>query len=92
MSFANWVMMGVQVVCTVIVGFAGFFFKRELNRVESVITEVSELRTKLAEEYVRKDDYNRTNGEIQRKLDKMMDMLFEMNKNLNGGRYGKFEK
>lgn len=79
MNIVNWVIAGVQLICTIIVGGLGFFLKRELNKAEQAMSEVKDLKTKMAEEYVRKEDYNVSIGEILRRLDKIQDMLFEMN-------------
>nr|DAZ26048.1 MAG TPA: protein of unknown function (DUF5325) [Caudoviricetes sp.] len=77
-NIVNWVIAGVQLICTIIVGGLGFFLKRELNKAEQAMSEVKDLRTKMAEEYVRKEDYNRDSGEILRRLENIQNMLFEI--------------
>ena len=79
-SWANWVLLIVQVIGTAITGIIGFLLKRELNKADKTEKKVNELELKVAEEYVRKDDFNRTSGEILAKIDKIYDMLFKMDK------------
>lgn len=78
MGTTNWALMVVQLISTAIVGTIGFFLKRELNKSDRFMQKLSGLETKIAEEYVRKDDYNRVNGEILAKVDKIYDMLYEL--------------
>ena len=74
----SWIMLGAQILCTVITGCVGFLLKKEFNKAETAMRKVSELETKMAEEYVRKDDYNITNGEILRQLRKIEDMVLKI--------------
>ena len=65
----------VQIIATIVTGIIAFFLKRELNRVEGISRDLGKFKTKVAEEYVRKDDYNRANGEIMHRLDTIQEML-----------------
>ena len=67
----------VQFVELIVVGAFGWILKREFKKNERNSDEISRLETKMAEEYVRKDDYNLANGEVLRRLDKIQDTLLK---------------
>lgn len=79
MNIPNWILLIVQIATTGIVGAIGFFIKRELTKIEKVNSDLQRFKIKVSEEYVRKDDYNYSNGEILRRLEKIQDVLFKMN-------------
>lgn len=56
--------------------------KEELAEVK---TELNSFKIDIAKDYVTKEDFNETTGQIMKKLDKIMDLIMEMNK--SGGRY-----
>lgn len=82
MSFAEWLLLAVQLITTIVVGAIGFFLKRELKKNDVMENRLHKLEVKVAEEYVHKDDFNRVNGELLAKVDKIYDLLFE----IKGGR------
>lgn len=77
-NIPNWVLLAVQVISTTFVGGIGFFVKKEFAKSDEIIDRVNQLETKMAEEYVRKADYNLAQGEVLKKLDRIQDMLFEL--------------
>lgn len=59
MDMFSIILTVVQFVITVIFGVIAYFMKRELTRIERTSTDLSDFKTKVAEEYIRKEDYNR---------------------------------
>ena len=78
MSFAEWLLLAVQLITTIVVGAIGFFLKRELKRYDTLEHRLYKLEVKVAEECVHKDDFNRVNGELLAKVDKIYDLLFDI--------------
>lgn len=60
-------------------------FKVDCNKctVES-IRMMSDFRDEISKEYVKKEDYFQTASDINKKLDKIYDMLYELNKTKGG--------
>lgn len=50
-----------------------------------VLERLNEFKEDVSKEYVRKEDYLQTTGEIMKRLDKIYDMLYEMKGNVRGG-------
>lgn len=48
--------------------------------VKKVESELSEFKLSVAKDYVTKEDFNETTGQIMNKLDKIMDLIMEINK------------
>lgn len=71
----NWVLAAVQVITTVVVGIIGFYMKRDAKKTDRVAEDLPKFKLEVAENYVRKDDYNRNQSEIIRRLDKLQEML-----------------
>lgn len=71
----NWVLTLIQVSMTVIVGIIGFYLKRDSKRSDKCEKDIQDFRLEVSKNYVRKDDYNRNQSEIIRRLDKLQDML-----------------
>ena len=71
----NWVLAAVQVITTVVVGIIGFYMKRDAKKTDRVAEDLPRFKLEVAENYVRKDDYNRNQSEIIRRLDKLQEML-----------------
>jgi len=50
-----------------------------------VLERLNEFKDDVSKEYVRKEDYLQTTGEIMKRLDKIYDMLYEMRGSVRGG-------
>lgn len=69
----------MQLISTAVIGGFGFFMKKEMSKSDRMMSEFQQFKTKVAEEYVRKDDYNQNTGEILKQLSEIRSLL------LNGG-------
>lgn len=49
-----------------------------------VLEKLNEFKEDVSKEYVRKEDYLQTTGEIMKRLDKIYDMLYEMKGKVRG--------
>lgn len=78
LSLANWVMLAIEVVCTIIVSCISFFLKRELNKVEKISDRVHDIEMKMANEYVPKEDFYRSNGEIINRLEYIQGLVLKI--------------
>ena len=78
LSLANWVMLAIELVCTIIVSCISYFLKRELSKVERISDRVHKLEMDVANNYVSKEDFYRSNGEIISKLDYIQDLVIKI--------------
>lgn len=50
------------------------------DKIGDVKKELNEFKIEVSKEYVTKSDFNETTGQIMSKLDKIMDLIMEINK------------
>ncbi len=68
----------LQIIITIVMGIVAWIFKREFKKTDTTKQDISDFKTKVAEEYVRKDDYNIAQGEILHRLDDIQKMLIKV--------------
>lgn len=79
----------IELLVAIVLGGYGYFIKRTLDKLEksdeqnskeisSLKNSLNDFKQNVGKEFVRKEDYLQTTGEILKKLDKIFDMLYEM--------------
>lgn len=74
-NIPNWILLIVQLLSTAVMGGFGFFMKKEMTKSDRTASDLQEFKTKVAEEYVRKEDYSRNTGEILQQLSEIRTLL-----------------
>ena len=74
-NIPNWVLLIVQLILMAFMGGIWYFVKKEFKKTEMVERDLREFELHVAEEYVRKEDYNKDIGEVMKRLDNITDLL-----------------
>lgn len=63
--------------------------EKKFDAIDEIKTEIANIRSDMADKYVKKDDWLYTQGEVNKKLDRMFELLYElrgvMRRNENNG-------
>lgn len=77
----------ISISAGLVIGIIGFFLKQTINKVNNcvmrddfnkAITVCNEDIKSIKEDYITKEDFYREQSKVDRKLDKIMDILLEM--------------
>ena len=52
--------------------------EQKFDAIDEIKTEIANIRSDMADKYVKKDDWLYTQGEVNKKLDRMFELLYEM--------------
>lgn len=81
----------IQLAVTLGIGICAYLMQRSISsidkknaehdeKIKTVNTELNDFKLEVSKEYVTKNDFNETTGQIMNKLDKIMDLIMEINK------------
>ena len=89
-QYIFWV---IQTVVTIVIMIIGYLMSRTMKGIDDkqkkidqentkIRQEINEFKIEVSKNYVTKQDFNETTGSITKKLDKIMDLIMDINKKI----------